>query len=111
MGLEQLSRKLRLPDDGLQRADAQLFVVGYWNRDGGTVRVFLHDDVTAARRREAEPAETSSAVTYISPRSRPSTSEASAVSMKSSTASRKLAEASSTESPWLATSSSGQRET
>lgn len=48
MGLEQLSRKLRLADDGLQRTDAQLFVVGHWNRDGGGVRPFLHNDVTAA---------------------------------------------------------------
>ena len=41
------AHNLGLTDDGKQRADSNLAVVGYGHRDGGVADVLLHDDVTA----------------------------------------------------------------
>ena len=46
--LEELARQTRLPDDRLERPNANFVVQRHWDRDGGSFGAPLHHGVTAA---------------------------------------------------------------
>lgn len=117
-----------LADDGHERADPQLIVIGDRYGDRCPARSLLHDDVAApltdlfkpviaengAHRAPAVRSHHTATCTRVTSTSSLNlcfNSSSEAVSKNNSRASIKLVRASSIVSPWLATSSSGQSET
>src|SRR2546426_11116671 len=107
-----------LSDNRQEGADLQLRVIGHGNCHGAVRGSVPHGDMTSTpsnfsvqRGPEAYPCAASKRVMNTSPWKRWLISRGSADSRKSLTASFRLAVASSTVAPWLATSSSGHRAT